>query len=619
MCGIVGLATSGASEDASTGVRGGLTALAHRGPDACGIQSVTAGSVTCILGATRLRIIDLSIEADQPLANEDGTVRVVYNGELYNFRELQVDLERSGHRFRTRTDTEVLVHLYEEASGDIPAFLGRLRGMFAFAIFDVPRGRLLLARDRLGIKPLYVASLQGGGLAFASEARALAASGQSDPCLNPAAVTGYLRWGIVPGPDTIFSGIRELPPGSFLRWESNVTKVERWWSPVPEPDHDFADATDAARVLSAALQDSVARHLVAERPVGVFLSSGLDSGAVAKLAAQSTDRIRTLTVTFPDVPGVDEGVAAAAAARALGADHREVPFTAAQVAQLLPEILRAMDQPTWDAVNTWIVCRAAREEGLVVCLSGLGGDELFGGYPSFQFVPKLARARAVLRVFPPTLRRGWALVASRASPGGRVARALSGPRGLEGAYAAVRGLFAEPEIARVVNPAEPAGPNGRVLAPTLTDGLHGLPGVGFLEMTHYLPNQLLRDTDAVSMAHSLEVRVPLLDDVVTRVTLALPEKVRFGSLKGLLARATGLRPPLTKHPFALPMARWLNGALRESVREGLLSDELPLGRMLDRRWRRRVWNAFVAGRVHWSRPWAVAVLRLWPAANGIRW
>ncbi len=618
MCGVLGVVTFKARDGQAQAVERGLAALAHRGPDASRVVPLTSPTAACVLGLARLRIIDLSAEADQPLSNEDGTVWVAYNGEIYNFAELRVDLERAGHRFRSRSDSEVLVHLYEEVGSDPRAMLGRLRGMFAFAIFDALRGRLLLGRDRLGIKPMYVVDRLAGGLAFGSEVRALVASGLIESRVEPKGLAGYLAWGVVPGPETIFAGVRELPPGHFLEWEAAQTRVEPWWSPVSEPDRDLLDPVYAAGVMSVALEDSVARHLVADRPVGVFLSGGLDSGAVTALAARAAGHIRTLTVTFPEVSGADEGPAAARVAARVGAEHMEVAVTGADVAELVPEALRAMDQPTWDAVNTWIVCRAARQENLVVCLSGLGGDEVFGGYPSFDLVPKLAQLRAVLRMLPGPMRREAAHAAARRFPGGRLVRALDGGGGLFGAYSAVRGLFSASEVdslfsgsgVRVQN-ATPDGDAGVIS--------RGPAGVGFLEMTHYLPNQLLRDTDAASMAHSLEVRVPLLDDVVVQIALAIPAEVRFQSRKGLLAHAAVLDSSETKRPFTLPFDRWIAGPLRDTVREGVLSDQLPFARTLRGEWRQRVWNAFEAGRVHWSRPWALAMLRLWPAANGFRW
>lgn len=604
MCGIVGSVDApGEARAVSPAV---LDRLSHRGPDASG-QRHLAGpqGQGCALGHTRLRVIDLSREADQPLTNEDGTVWVSYNGELYNHRELRVGLERAGHCFRSDSDTEVLVHLYEEADGRPQDMLEPLRGMFAFAIYDTRTGRLLLARDRLGIKPLYW-TRNGDGLAFASEVRALAQlTGHHDP--DPSAVAGYLAWGVVPGPRTIVAGVRELPPGCFLMWQDGKPRLQQWWQPRPATDPLLA--SDAVPLLRAALTDAVARHLVAERPVGVFLSSGVDSASVTTLAARGGP-VRALTVTFPEA--ADEGQQAAAIARRAGADHICVPVTGAEVAQHMPAVLTAMDQPTVDGLNTWLVCRAARQAGLVVALAGLGGDELFGGYPTFRHVPVVERVGRMLYALPAPLRAAASRAAGRRAPGGRGARILNAAPGYPGAYRAARGLFAAAELEGT------PGPTG-LKTRQVEQKLSTADRVMLLELGHYLSNQLLRDTDQMSMAHSLEVRVPLLDDAVVGAALALPAKIRNAPGKRHLAEAAGVRGHAAKQPFTLPLANWLHDPLRAFVREGLLSETLPFTDIVPADLRQRVWSGFEAGRVHWSRPWALAVLRLWPQANGFDW
>lgn len=618
MCGIIGVVAPERVEISRERVERGLRALAHRGPDQYGIQESRGGGAVCVLAAARLRVIDLSTEADQPLANEAGTVWVAFNGELYNFAELRSELIRVGHRFRSSGDTEVLVHLYEECGGDVERMLDRLRGMFAFALFDLSRGRLVAARDRLGIKPLYYAPFEGGTLAVGSEARSLVATGLVAGEPDIASVAGFLAWGVVPGPRTIFESVRTLPPGHYLVWECGAWRMSRWWTPSVVSDPDLADEWDATRIVAAALEDAVCRHLVADRSVGVFLSGGIDSGAVATLAAQRSGRVRALTVTFPD-SSADEGARANELATRIGAEHVNVPMRGSDLVGSLPDVLRAMDQPTWDAVNTWIVCRAARAAGMVVCLSGLGGDEVFGGYPSFRLVPRIAVFATAASLVPRGLRQLVVRAASRAAPGGRLARATAAGPGMGGAYAALRGLFAPAEIAAMmesdfVRGSEPTdGPEADHSDAT------SIERVGLLEMTRYLPDQLLRDTDSVSMSLSLEVRVPLLDDVVTRVALAVPPSVRFAPGKRLLAAAVAMAPGTAKRPFTLPFESWTRGPLYEPLREGILSDTLPFARVLRRAERVRLWSAFEARRAHWSRLWAVAMLRLWPVANGLAW
>jgi len=354
------------------------------------------------------------------------------------------------------------------------------------------------------------------------------------------------------------------------------------------------------------LRESVRRHLVADRPVGVFLSGGVDSTAIVASAA-GEGSVRTFTVSFPDVPGDESGAAAAVAAR-YSTQHSTVPVTGAEVAEALPELISAMDRPTADGVNTWIVSKAARQDGLVVALSGVGGDELFGGYPSFEQVPRLARLR--VGVVPEALRSTVAARVGRYSPGGRTGRIIDASGGYIAAYAAVRGHFSTSEL-------RAAGLPGK-FASRIRGDRNDLPAgdrVTLLELTNYMDEQLLVDTDQMSMAHSLEVRVPLLDDLLVRVVLGLPASVRLRGGKALLAEAAGI-PMAPKRPFALPFETWLRGPLRAHVREGLLSSTLPLSREIPAPFRRRLWDTFEAGRTHWSRPWSVVVLRLWAEARG---
>ncbi len=602
MCGFVGCAGPGIP--GGIDVQRGAESIHHRGPDASGVRDARGASSRAILGAVRLRIIDLSPEGDQPMSNEDGSVWVAFNGELYNHRELREWLVEAGHTFRSHTDTEVLVHGFEEHADAPDKFLERLRGMFAFAIYDTRRGRLLLARDRLGIKPLYWTRLEGGGVGFGSEIRALAKADFASAEPDEEAVRGYLQRGVVPGPRTMFAGVAELPPGGSLEWDAGGIRQRTWWQ--PELDSVPVEPDEAEASLRETLRDSVARHLISDRPIGVFLSSGVDSGALATVAAGLGD-VRTFTVTLPDEQS-DEGDAAASLARRIGADHERVPVTTDSVGEWIGEALSDMDQPTHDGINTWLVCRAARSAGLVVALSGLGGDELFGGYPTFRQVPTVVRLRSVLGVAPAGLRASMARRAGARTPGGRAARVLATGPGVVGAYRAVRGLF---------SPAEVAG--GAPWLDGVPPGADPRDAVTLLETTQYMRDQLLRDTDQMSMAHSLEVRVPLLDDEVVRLAFALPAPIRTEPGKALLVRASGLQQVHAKRPFALPFDRWILGPLQEMVREGLLSEDLPFADIVPRALRRRLWETLPTGRVHWSRPWAVTVLRMWPGANGLDW
>ena len=342
MCGIVGvLQPSGAAPlDA---VRAALPMLDHRGPESALARGFPIGSGSCAIGHTRLRIIDTSERADQPLANEDGTVWVAFNGELYNHAELRRELQRAGHDFVTASDTEALVHLYEHVGGDAQALLRRLRGMYAFVLVDQTRGRVVLARDRLGIKPLYLARTRTGGLAFASEARALARSGLVPCGPDSVSIFSYLVWGSVQGPGTAFAGIEELEPGSFVAWTPQGQERRTWWTPTFDASSPAEGAETAVR---DALTDSVQRHLVADREVGLFLSGGVDSRVVA--AASRGASLRSLTVTFADT-GRDEGASARDQARRFGLRHEEVPISGAELAAVIDDVACAMDQPTTTA------------------------------------------------------------------------------------------------------------------------------------------------------------------------------------------------------------------------------------------------------------------------------
>lgn len=589
-----------------------LGAIDHRGPDARHtrtLDAVTGARAT--LGAVRLRIIDVAPTADQPMSDGTGRVWTAFNGELYNFKELRAEMTAAGYAFRSGSDTECLVHLWHYVDGDAERMAARLRGMFAFAIWDTATGRAALVRDRLGIKPLFWVPTHDG-LAFCSEQRALARGRFVDGAANESVLAGYLAKGVVPSGGTILRDVRALAPGECLTWQAGATKVTKWWRPVFTLRADLLDRERATEEVAGAVGDAVARHLVADRTVGVFLSSGTDSTAVATMAAK-TGAHRSLTVRFPDEPEMDEGDAAAATAKQLGFDHSEVPTTGNDAAELFPDFLRALDSPTADGFNSWLVCRAAHQTGLVVALSGLGGDELFAGYRTFNLVPRLRLALPLIKMLPVPARHAAARLLRANERTRPFARALGAKTGMgsAAAYHAMRGLFDGDEIARL-----------GLAAPELL-GLGGsstrpVDAVTLLELGSYLRDQLLPDADTTSMAHSLEVRVPLLDDRVVETALALPPSVRIHG-KELLAAAAKLGEQPSKRTFTLPINRWLQGPLRPTIRAAVLDDTLPFADQLPSTFRTELWQSFEAGREHWSKVWAVGVLRLWPDANGFSW
>jgi asparagine synthase (glutamine-hydrolysing) len=601
MCGVSGQAgydAPGALED----VRRGVRLLRHRGPDASGLVQLDG----CVLGHTRLRVIDTRSAADQPMRLQSAGLSVVFNGEIYNFQKLRAELQRAGHRFTTQSDTEVILHLYEE---DDLGFVEKLEGMFAFALWDEHRARLVLARDRLGIKPLYY-RLSRDGIAFASEVGCLVSARSG---LRPSAIASYLRVGWVGGPETIYADVYELLPGRLLRWQDGRSSVTRYW-PGPAP---AGSPECSANELSDAVRAAVRRQLVADVPVGLFLSSGVDSAVLARLLAEEAPGARTFTVAFDTGP--DETAAAAVLARRLHLDHTVVQVTGSAVLADLDAIIRRMGQPTVDGVNSWVISRAVREAGMTVALSGLGGDELFRGYSTFRHAPRIARVGRIAQHVPESLGTSALRALGRTSriAGSRgmrvVEAALHG--GYGAAYAAVRGLFSVrdlhriwPDISTVLDPAD------GMLSGHLPSGTDQ---VAALELSNYLPFQLLRDTDAMSMAHALEVRVPLLDDLVVDAVLRRQWSGRTPFDKSALVDAADpelrniARNP--KRTFTLPFDSWLRGPLRDRVQASVRSlANTSLG--LDRRALVDVLCRFDNGHLGWRCVWGLAVLGEWLSA-----
>ena len=585
----------------------------HRGPDDGGVWTDPGGR--CALGNRRLAIIDVSPAGHQPMIAASGDVTLTYNGMIYNYRELREDLAAAGYPFRGHSDTEVILAAYLREGVDA---IRRLRGMFGLAIWDARARQMVLARDRLGIKPVYYGSRDGRWI-FASEIRAIRASGLFHTHVDPEAVAAYLSLGSVPAPLTAFEGIRELPPAHMLIVRDGAATLSRYWD-VPMPDGAALDAPSAAAEIRERFRDAVATHLVADVPVGVFLSGGVDSAAIVAMMREAGHaRVRTFSITFPEREW-DEGGAAASLAARYETEHTAREVRGDDLAADLDRIIAAMDQPTLDGVNTYYVSQVTRASGTIVALSGLGGDELFCGYPSFRLTPRvLAWRRAAERLGPvrPMLRAVLGALPSVRSA--KLRETLSLAPTIRSAYLTVRGLLSGDEIARLVMPGPvldaardlDAAAALTALAPTLPDD--PVAATGVLELRGYMHNQLLRDTDVMSMAHSLEVRVPFLDHTVVEAAARLPLGLRANghAPKWLLREALGDRLPpetgLTKRGFTFPLARWLSGPLRLRIVETLgdgggLFHPRAVGRLL---------GDFDAGRAHWSRVWALVVLVRW--------
>jgi asparagine synthase (glutamine-hydrolysing) len=620
-------------------------AMRHRGPDDEGFLAGDARAVGLALGIRRLSIIDLA-GGHQPIWNETRDVAVVFNGELYNYRELRERLALCGHHFATKSDTEILVHAWEEWGEDC---LTELRGMFAFALLDL-RGRyaraplLFLARDPLGIKPLYYTQT-AEGFAFASEVRALMASGIAAKRLSQDALTAYLLFGSVSEPVTLLEGVFSLPPGHHMLLHvperRRTPRARPWWDPAHSPAaRDLKKPQDlpaAAQRLRPLLEDAVHAHLVADVPVGLFLSSGLDSSAIAVLAARARAGIQSFTLTFPGTPH-DEAAMSRIVAERCGTKHSEIPLDSSAAVSRLDEALAALDQPTMDGINTYFVAWAAREAGLKVALSGLGGDEIFAGYRTFADTRHVARLIQVARFVPESLRRATAkllgdLIALRSTrdAGRKAAAAWAAPDALPSAYYFVRSLFPPGDLARLTEPRfrpSTVGADGVTLEPTWLGWLERtadearkleqVAATSWLELRTYMTNTLLRDTDSVSMARSLEVRVPLLDTPLVEFVSALPDIARYrrGAHKALLVEALGELLPREilaqpKRAFTLPWEEWLRGALRSRLEASFADPAPPLAPHLHAAGVQAVWESFLAGKTSWSRPWSLYVLNEW--------
>jgi asparagine synthase (glutamine-hydrolysing) len=620
-------------------------ALQNRGPDEDGFLVDESRAPGLALGVRRLSIIDIE-GGHQPIWNETKNVAVVFNGELYNYRELRDRLTLCGHQFSTQSDTEILVHAWEEWGEDC---LAELRGMFAFALLDL-RMRyataplLFLARDPLGIKPLYYTQTPEG-FVFASEVRALLASGVVPKKLSEDALTSYLLFGSVSEPVTMMEGVFSLPPGHrmllYVPERRRAPRARPWWDPAQSPaardPKKPADFPEAAKRTRQLLEDAIRSHLIADVPVGLFLSSGLDSGAIAALAARMKRGLRSFTLTFPGTP-YDESELARRIAEHSGTKHKEVPLDGQAVVSRLDEALSALDQPTMDGINTYFVSWAARELGLKVALSGLGGDELFAGYRTFDYTQRLEKLVRMAWFVPAPVRRAIAPVLSRSqvrAGGPDAARkgvaAWVSPDALPHPYFFARALFPTTELRRLIEPrfrASSVHADGVTLEPTWVGWLERIADVarklepvgsiGWLEMRSYMTSTLLRDTDSVSMARSLEVRVPLLDTPLVEFVSSLPDKLRFrpGVHKALLVEAMSgtFAAEIAlqrKRTFTLPWEEWLRGPLRDRLQASFASLAPQLAPLLHSKGVNDVWTAFLNGKTSWSRPWSLYVLNQW--------
>jgi asparagine synthase (glutamine-hydrolysing) len=632
VCGIAG-AVGTIDPEITRAVERMTAAQAHRGPDQAGTWS-SLGTGTergrgVVLGHRRLSILDLSEAGRQPMRDEASGVVVVFNGEVYNFGELRAELSALGVPLRSTGDTEVVLAAYARWG---EAAIARFRGMFALALFDPRDETVLFVRDRVGIKPLYLAEHEGG-LLFASELRALLASERIERKLDPSALARFVWHGFVPGPGTLVEGVRLLPPGTTMRvgLDGRLREPRRYWQ-LPSAVED-ADEERAVRNLGETLEEAVRLRLIADVPLGIFLSGGVDSSVVTALARRaSVGPVSTFNIRFEEARW-DESEHARRIAAALGTEHHEVTLSEHDFSTHLDDALASIDQPTFDAINTYFVSRAVREAGLTVALAGTGGDELFGGYASFVDLP---RARAVasrlagvpepalasLSAFATRLATGQAADVPPQTRWGKLGDVLATRGDLLALYQVAYGLFSRDLFGQLTRGHGDAldwglDPARAAELRALVTGQPDLAAIGTFELASFIGERLLRDTDAASMAVSLEVRVPLLDHRVVEAVSRVPMRRRFHPLrkKALLRELVRreLDPALFDRPkagFELPLDRWCRQSLGARLRE-TFQDLAHVHRVgLDPEAVSRVYRAFENGGpgVYWSRVWGLYVL-----------
>lgn len=621
MCGIIGVWTKAEGADVAGRVACGVSVLAHRGPDDSGVVEIvpTQAQGTVVFGHRRLAIIDLSEAGHQPMRDPETGNWIVYNGEVYNFAELRAQLEAAGCCFRSDSDTEVILQSYRVWGREC---VRRWRGMFAAAIWDARREELFLVRDRLGIKPLYYAHA-GTQFVFASELRALLAAGLAERRLNLAALDTYLMFGAVQDPLTIIAGVMSLPAAHTLVVRDGGVEVQEYWELPLEGDSGGHTLSSVTKSIAGRLEEAVRLRLISDVPLGVFLSGGVDSGALALLMQRvSPEQVKAFTIGFADA-AFDEGAQARQTAAQLGVEHHQILLTEAEMLASYTAAVSALDQPSIDGVNTFHVSRAVKQAGMTVALSGLGGDEVFCGYEHFRTIPRMESfARRWLRV-PFSLRNAAASLfrSSRSDRSAKLRALLLDDYGFTHPYYLSRTLFLPDQIAALFEPdAIPAIEYGAWAQRTQqimarARQLDPINRISYLELKTYLANTLLRDTDVMSMAHSLEVRVPLLDHLLLEDVMRLPGRMKLeaGMPKPLLVRS--LPEPLPagvttgpKRGFVLPYANWLLGHLRAEVEEAFAHPPAALDGIINPEGVRAVWRAFLEGGCSWTRPWSLFVL-----------
>ena len=614
MCGITGIARFNHRDECVEKVRIMNRHIAHRGPDAEGIWSHDF----CVLGHRRLSIIDTSAAGNQPFKSDDESLVVVFNGEIYNYLELRKELE-STHTFKTQTDTEVIIAAYKKWGVDC---VSHFFGMFAFALWDNKQAQLLIARDRLGVKPLYYSETEHG-FVFASELRAILSTGWVERRIAANAAADYLRYQTVHAPNTIIEGVQMLMPGHRMVIDSKGIHTDRWW-----------DLTDSrVRLVGSESKESIYKHvnellsssvelrMRADVPFGAFLSGGIDSSIVVGLMSRiSAHPVNTFSITFNE-QAYDESPYSELIAKRFNTKHTAIELSAEHFLRMMPEALHAMDHPSGDGPNTYVVSKATRDAGVKMALSGLGGDEVFAGYDVFRRM-KALETKQWLNSLPLAIRKNVGLLMRAVKPSAaseKIAAALAQERiDLAHFYPLTRQVLYDSEVSRLLK----FRPEERNCVELLAQAVSGtrmptLSKVSVLEISTYMQNVLLRDADQMSMAHALEIRVPFLDHRLIEFVLGVSDLYKFphtpkelltASVGDLIPREIIDRP---KMGFTFPWAVWMRHELKTFCEEQLLA--LQQVEVLQHDEVMGLWKRFLGGdkRITWSRIWPLVVLGHW--------
>lgn len=617
MCGISGILTQDKNLNINSILETMLRCLQHRGPDDSGLHIQTTRSNNVIgLGNNRLAVIDLSTAGHQPMQDPESKNWIVHNGEIYNFLELREYLHMKGHQFRSRTDTEVILKAYTEWG---IGCLEHFKGMFAFAIWDDQKQCLWLARDRLGVKPLYYYQNENTFI-FSSEIRSLLTSRCIPKTLSPTGIDTYLALGGVREPWTIIDQVYSLPAGYHAILNDDKLTLHPYWSPpeLTNREYSFWPRERIVGRLRDLLAESIRMRLLSDVPLGIFLSGGVDSSSIVSLATHNSSSMpTTISIVFNEREYSEAG-SIQLVAKHFNTRHSEILLTSEEMVRSLPHALAAMDQPSFDGINTYFVSKSARQAGMTVVLSGIGGDELFGGYPSFQWAPRLEKLKTntpawMRKVVHNVIKAGL----KNNSRSQKLQQWFGDQNYYNQAYYLVRELFS-PDVRQLLIPELKSTSGYHPSVKVCNDQFNQ---ISILELTDYLKNVILRDSDSMSMAHSLEIREPFLDHQIIEFLLSLPGNIKTqGSIrKSLLVEAIDNLPSEITHRkkqvFHLPFRYWLRGPLKNEVQETLCEPNRYLHTIFDTAAASNIWLNFQEDLTSWVRPWSLYVLRKWVHQN----